>query len=114
MTRLRSMFPLHAVGTVLLLAASLGFSTLAERRAPDVLQAPLETISRRLAGLPATDNPAISAGVLGQLKPTEYLSRTYQGHGFTLDLFIAYYASQRAGESMHSPKHCLPGAGWEI
>lgn len=32
----------------------------------------------------------------------------------TLGLFIAYYAEQRAGESMHSPKHCLPGAGWEI
>ena len=31
-----------------------------------------------------------------------------------LELFIAYYAQQRAGESMHSPKHCLPGGGWEI
>jgi EpsI family protein len=31
-----------------------------------------------------------------------------------LELLIAYYAQQRAGESMHSPKHCLPGAGWEI
>jgi EpsI family protein len=30
------------------------------------------------------------------------------------DLFIAFYARQRAGESMHSPKHCLPGSGWEI
>src|SRR4051794_16371010 len=30
------------------------------------------------------------------------------------DLFITHYALQRAGESMHSPKHCLPGAGWEI
>src|SRR5262249_5895980 len=30
------------------------------------------------------------------------------------DLFVAFYAQQRAGESMHSPKHCLPGAGWEI
>jgi EpsI family protein len=31
-----------------------------------------------------------------------------------LGLFIAYYAQQKAGESMHSPKHCLPGSGWEI
>ena len=27
---------------------------------------------------------------------------------------IADYAEQRAGESMHSPKHCLSGSGWEI
>jgi EpsI family protein len=31
-----------------------------------------------------------------------------------LELFIAYYAEQRAGESIHTPKHCLPGAGWEF
>jgi EpsI family protein len=29
-------------------------------------------------------------------------------------LFAAFYARQRAGESMHSPKNCLPGAGWEF
>lgn len=29
-------------------------------------------------------------------------------------LFIAYFQSQRFGGSVHSPKHCLPGAGWRI
>ncbi len=28
-------------------------------------------------------------------------------------LFIAYYKSQRLGETIHSPRSCLPGAGWE-
>lgn len=27
-------------------------------------------------------------------------------------LFIAYFPSQRTGTTIHSPKHCLPGAGW--
>jgi EpsI family protein len=27
---------------------------------------------------------------------------------------VAYYAAQRAGESMHSPRNCLPGSGWDI
>jgi EpsI family protein len=27
---------------------------------------------------------------------------------------IAYYSSQRSGSSYHSPKVCLPGAGWEV
>ena len=29
-----------------------------------------------------------------------------------IDLFIAYYPSQKAGDTIHSPNHCLPGAGW--
>jgi EpsI family protein len=28
-------------------------------------------------------------------------------------LYIAYYASQRTGGSIHSPLNCLPGTGWE-
>jgi len=29
-----------------------------------------------------------------------------------VDLFIAYFPSQRAGQTMHSPKNCMPGEGW--
>lgn len=29
-----------------------------------------------------------------------------------ISLFIGYFASQRTGQSIHSPQHCLPGAGW--
>jgi len=28
------------------------------------------------------------------------------------DIFIAYFPSQRTGDTIHSPKNCLPGAGW--
>lgn len=31
-----------------------------------------------------------------------------------VNLYVAYYASQRKGESAHSPRSCIPGAGWEI
>jgi EpsI family protein len=30
-----------------------------------------------------------------------------------LALYIGYYASQRQGDTMHSPQNCLPGAGWQ-
>jgi EpsI family protein len=30
-----------------------------------------------------------------------------------INLFIAYFRSQRYGQAPHSPKNCLPGAGWE-
>jgi EpsI family protein len=31
-----------------------------------------------------------------------------------LQLFLAYFRSQKYGRQIHSPKHCLPGGGWRI
>ena len=31
-----------------------------------------------------------------------------------VDLYVAWYSSQRAGRSVHSPRTCLPGGGWRI
>lgn len=31
-----------------------------------------------------------------------------------VNLYAAYYRSQRKGQSAHSPQSCLPGGGWEI
>jgi EpsI family protein len=31
-----------------------------------------------------------------------------------VNLYIAYYRSQRKGQSAHSPRTCIPGGGWEI
>jgi exosortase D (VPLPA-CTERM-specific) len=31
-----------------------------------------------------------------------------------VNLYVAYYASQRLGESPHSPIVCIPGSGWQI
>ncbi len=34
--------------------------------------------------------------------------------GKIVNLYVAYYASQRTGESPHSPLVCIPGEGWSI
>jgi exosortase D (VPLPA-CTERM-specific) len=34
--------------------------------------------------------------------------------GKVINLYVAYYASQRTGESPHSPLVCIPGNGWAI
>ena len=110
----RLKIPLHLAGAVLLLSATLVASKLTTYRKSEALAQPLDTIAWNLAGFSGTGNSALSDAVLGQLKPSSYLTRNYGRSGLQADLFIAYYAQQRAGESMHSPKHCLPGAGWEI
>ena len=110
----RAGFPWHMAGVLALLATTLVASKLSAHRRSDSLSLPLESISREILGAVGSDNPPLTAGVLAQLKCSSYLSRIYVKQGLKADLFIAYYAEQRAGESMHSPKHCLPGAGWEI
>jgi len=111
---MRSFFTLPLTATFLLLAITLTASKLTSNRVSELLAQPLDTIDRQILGYTGIDNPPIAESVLKELKPSSYLVRTYSKGDLKADLFIAFYAQQRAGESMHSPKHCLPGAGWEI
>jgi EpsI family protein len=47
------------------------------------------------------------------LRADAYLNRWYSGGVAPLGLYVAYYAEQKPGVSIHSPLHCLPGTGWE-
>ena len=49
------------------------------------------------------------------LKLDDYVLADYVGHsGPAVNLYIAYYNSQRKGEAVHSPRSCLPGGGWQL
>ena len=53
--------------------------------------------------------------VLNVLGPGDFLLRAYRTENERTpynELFIAYFPSQRTGDTIHSPKNCLPGAGW--
>jgi EpsI family protein len=104
----------RAAFTILLLTSTIAAARYGDGRRTDSLAAPLTTIDSGLAGWLGIDDPPLASGTLAQLKPTSYLSRTYSRAGERLGLFIAYYDQQRSGETMHSPKHCLPANGWEI
>jgi EpsI family protein len=53
--------------------------------------------------------------VLDALKLDDYLHMDYiNDHGKTVNLYVAYYGSQRSGAAAHSPRTCLPGGGWRI
>lgn len=52
---------------------------------------------------------------LNVLKLDDYLMANYQdGAGAPVNLYMAYYQSQRKGEAVHSPRSCLPGGGWQL
>ena len=45
----------------------------------------------------------------------DYILSDYsKSNGKIVNLYVAYYASQRTGESPHSPVVCIPGGGWSI
>ena len=114
MTRNGRGVSLPAVGVCLLLGSTLAASKITSFRSSAPLAAPLDTIPFELAGFVGVPNPALDDSVARALKATSYITRRYRRDDLDADLFVAFYAQQRAGESMHSPKHCLPGAGWEI
>ena len=56
---------------------------------------------------------AMDEDVKETLRADDYLTRDYSDSGGrTIDLFVAFFKSQRAGQTPHSPKNCLPGSGW--
>lgn len=75
---------------------------------------PFASFPETIDGWRAGPSRVLSARVVGKLAATDYVDRTYTRAGSALDLFAAYYAEQQAGQGMHSPRNCLPGAGWEI
>ncbi|MGD1071511.1 MAG: exosortase C-terminal domain/associated protein EpsI [Bryobacteraceae bacterium] len=48
------------------------------------------------------------------LRADDTLTREYSNPGgAVVNLFIAWFKTQRYGQSPHSPKNCLPGSGWQ-
>ena len=74
---------------------------------------PLSAFPAALNGWSST-NLSLPKEVLDVLGPGDFLLRRYQNPSTNsfVDMFIAYFPSQRAGDTIHSPKNCLPGSGW--
>ena len=74
---------------------------------------PLDRLPATIDGWASTDL-AIDQETRDVLGDGDFLSRDYvrEGQPAPIDLFIAYFPSQRTGSTIHSPRHCLPGAGW--
>ena len=98
----------------LLLTSTWGASELSHVRLPRPLAKPFSSIPIEIGQWTGSEGPPLSQTALDLLKATDTVSRSYRSKRGSLDLFLAYYEDQRAGESLHSPRHCLPGTGWEV
>src|SRR5439155_16205973 len=99
---------------VVLLAATALFLHARSRREVLPAREPLAAFPHQLGEWAGTD-VEIQQEVLDVLGAGDLLLRVYQDslrREPYVDLFLAYFPSQRTGDTIHSPKHCLPGAGW--
>jgi EpsI family protein len=80
---------------------------------PVPLRRPLGQLPVAIDGWLGQDAP-LERRIVTALGVSDYVNRAYlNSGGQPVDLYIGYYQSQRTGETIHSPKNCLPGAGWE-
>jgi EpsI family protein len=107
------MFEARFFVTVGTLLAGIAFLHGVSHGEPVPLRQPLEQLPMAMDDWRGRDDP-LEGRIVRALGVSDYLNRAYtNGNGQRVDLYIGYYQSQRTGESIHSPKNCLPGAGWE-
>jgi EpsI family protein len=97
---------------VVLASGVLLLSTVGRQR-PMPLPQPLSTLPTEFEGLVGHDVPVTKdeQRVAGM---SSYVSRVYAADStVAFSLYVGYSESQTQGKTIHSPKNCLPGAGWE-
>lgn len=74
---------------------------------------PLSTMPYRFGDWAGTEQP-LQDEIVNAVGVTDYISRIYaQPNNLPVQVYVGYYASQRTGDTIHSPKNCLPGSGWD-
>jgi len=76
---------------------------------------PLSDFPKVIGDWKTVDEQQIGEGSMAVLQVDDYMMRTYTNkQGETIGLYIGYFTTQREGKQVHSPRQCLPGAGWGI
>ena len=77
-------------------------------------RASLSSLPSQIDGWTGADS-VLDQQTLDILGPGEFLIRDYENVSQPqpwINLYIAYFPTQKMGDTIHSPNHCLPGAGW--
>jgi EpsI family protein len=99
------------VAAVCITVASV-YLAIALRAEPTPIRAPLSSLPLEIGGWQGRIEPNFQRDIENQLGVDEYIVRTYVNDAALVGLYVGFYASQRQGDTIHSPLNCLPGAGW--
>lgn len=98
----------------LLLGVGCVFVWNARSQAAVPLAAPLTTVLRDVPGYRTQEQriPEDERRIAGM---SDYVARIYWRDSVpAFTTFVSYYERQTQGKTIHSPRNCLPGAGWEV
>jgi EpsI family protein len=100
---------------VTLLAAAGAYTSRAGAAEDVVTRAPLAELPLQVDRWHGRDSAPFDDDIVAQLGVDDYVNRAYAppAGASPILLYAGYYASQRQGDSIHSPQNCLPGAGWQ-
>ena len=77
------------------------------------LREPLETLPAEFAGYRGVDE-VISEEEQQVAGMSDYVLRSFVRDSLiAFSVYVGYYEQQTQGRTIHSPRNCLPGAGWE-
>jgi EpsI family protein len=75
---------------------------------------PLAELPQTIGGWQGRADATLEPDILAILKLNDYVMRDYiDMTGHNIWLYVGFWETQRKGAQIHSPKHCLPGGGWE-
>ena len=112
--RTQPRFPAYAGSLALILPVALLFPSIGERQEIMPERAAFVDFSMRIGKWQGNPQP-VEPQLISALRFDDYLLADYAAPGGgPLTLYMAYYRSQRKGQSAHSPQSCIPGGGWEI
>ena len=112
MTRWLDWGPAVALGLGALVTVGIDTQRATPLRSPLGTAIPLELAAHQ--GRDVT----LSVGELAVAAPSAYLMRNYELAPAAREtpwfsVYVGYYDQQTQGRTIHSPKNCLPGSGWE-
>lgn len=96
----------------MLVAATIGLQLLSHGEEVSLAK-PLAMLPLELGPWKGRDFP-VEERIITAVAVDDHLNRVYwDADGRAIALYVGYYKSQRTGQTIHSPKNCLPGAGWQ-
>jgi len=100
--------------SVILVAQAALFYGIVARTEGQPATKPLGELSEQLGSWQLSKQGVIDDETREVLKADELLNRSYVNPALRVEanLFVAYFKTQRTGQTPHSPKNCLPGNGW--
>jgi EpsI family protein len=106
----------RALALLMVFVATGAIVQVAAQRNTAAARSTLSALPRSIGAWQGSDVAALADDEVASLGVDDYVNRRYARYslgGLPISTYIGYYANQRSGDAIHSPRNCLPGSGWE-